>query len=109
MSLTRVIGFERIAEVPLCECLLQRCAVYRKSIDELYQMLSLMEGPQAAADRGRLSILGPKDKYLALTKARYDNILPPEVLSRSGLTNEREWCPCGRIGGVECAVIQDGQ
>jgi hypothetical protein len=49
-------------------------AVYRKSIDELYQMLALVEGPQAAADRARLSTLTPKDKYLALTKAHYDNI-----------------------------------
>jgi hypothetical protein len=29
---------------------------------------------KAAADRARLSTLGPKDKYLALTKAHYDNI-----------------------------------
>jgi hypothetical protein len=49
-------------------------AVYRKSIDELYQLLTLMEGPTAAADRARLSTLGPKDKYLALTKLHYDNI-----------------------------------
>jgi hypothetical protein len=33
-----------------------------------------MEGPQAAADRAHLSTLGPKDKYLALTKPHYDNI-----------------------------------
>src|SRR5882757_4116776 len=35
-------------------------AVYRKSIDELYQMLTLTEGPQAAADRARFSTLGSK-------------------------------------------------
>jgi len=57
-------------------------AVYRKSIDELYQMLTLMEGPQAAADRARLSTLGPKDKYLALTKSHYDNIRANITYSR---------------------------
>jgi len=57
-------------------------AVYRKSIDELHQMLALMEGPQAAADRARLSTLGPKDKYLALTKAHYDNIRANITYSR---------------------------
>jgi hypothetical protein len=57
-------------------------AVYRKSIDELYQMLTLMEGPQAAADRARLSTLGPKDKYLALTKPHYDNIRANITYSR---------------------------
>jgi hypothetical protein len=57
-------------------------AVYRKSIDELYQLLILMEGPQAAADRARLSTLGPKDKYLALTKLNYDNIRANITYSR---------------------------
>jgi hypothetical protein len=57
-------------------------AVYRKSIDELYQMLTLMEGPQTAADRARLSTLGPKDKYLALTKAHYNNIRANITYSR---------------------------
>jgi hypothetical protein len=37
-------------------------------------MLTLMEGPQAAADRARLSTLSPKDKHLAVTKLHYDNI-----------------------------------
>jgi hypothetical protein len=41
-----------------------------------------MEGPQAAADRARLSALGPKDKYLALTKAHYDNIRANITYSR---------------------------
>jgi hypothetical protein len=57
-------------------------AVYRKSIDELYQMLTLMEGPQAAADRAKLSSRTPKDKYLALTKAHYDNIRANITYSR---------------------------
>ena len=35
-------------------------AVYRKSIDELYEMLNTMEGPQSATDRARLSSLGPE-------------------------------------------------
>jgi hypothetical protein len=49
--------------------------VYRKSVDELFLMLNTLEGPQAATDRARLSTLRPKEKYLALTKAHYDNIL----------------------------------
>jgi hypothetical protein len=57
-------------------------AVYRKSIDELYQLLTLMEGPAAAADRARLSTLGPKDKYLAITKLHYDNIRANVTYSR---------------------------
>jgi hypothetical protein len=57
-------------------------AVYRKTIDELYQLLTLMEGPQAAADRARLSTVGPKDKYLALTKLHYDNIRANITYSR---------------------------
>ena len=57
-------------------------AVYRKSIDELYQMLNAMQGPQAAADHARLSTLGPKVKYLAITKAHYDNIRANITYSR---------------------------
>jgi hypothetical protein len=57
-------------------------AVYRKSIDELYEMLNIMEGPHAAADRARLSTLGPKDKYLAVTKPHYDNIRANITYSR---------------------------
>jgi hypothetical protein len=49
-------------------------AVYRKSIDELYELLAPMEGPTAAADRARLATLGPKDHYLAVTKPHYENI-----------------------------------
>jgi hypothetical protein len=41
-----------------------------------------MEGPQAAADRAKLSSLTPKDKYLALTKAHYDNIRANITYSR---------------------------
>src|SRR5258708_26725048 len=40
-----------------------------------------MEGPRAA-DRARLSTLNPKDKYLALTKAHYDNIRANITYSR---------------------------
>jgi hypothetical protein len=57
-------------------------AVYRKSIDELYEMLNTLEGPTAAADRARLSTLGPKDKYLAVTKPHYDNIRANITYSR---------------------------
>jgi hypothetical protein len=49
-------------------------AVYRKSLDELYQMLALMEGATAATDRARLDTLRPDEKCLGVTKAHYDNI-----------------------------------
>jgi len=57
-------------------------AVYRKSIDELYAMLNTMEGPTAAGDRARLSTLGPKDNYLAVTKPHYDNVRANITYSR---------------------------
>jgi hypothetical protein len=57
-------------------------AVYRKSIDELYEMLNTMEGPKATDDRARLSRLGPKDKYLAITKPHYDNVRANITYSR---------------------------
>jgi hypothetical protein len=57
-------------------------AVYRKSIDELYEMLNTVESPKAAADRARLSTLGPKDKYLAVTKPHYDNVRANITYSR---------------------------
>jgi hypothetical protein len=45
-------------------------------------MLTLMEGPRAAADRAKLSSLGPKDKHLALTKAHNNNIRANITYSR---------------------------
>jgi hypothetical protein len=45
-------------------------------------MLALLEGSTAATDRARLSTLGPKDKYLALTKAHYDNVRANITCSR---------------------------
>lgn len=57
-------------------------AVYRKSIDEIYRMLELLEGPAAGADRARLSTLGPKEKFLAVAKAHYDNIRANITFSR---------------------------
>ena len=57
-------------------------AVYRKSLDEIYQMLQLLEGPTAGADRARLSTLGPNDKYLAVAKSHYDNIRANITYSR---------------------------
>jgi hypothetical protein len=41
-----------------------------------------MEGPRAAADRARLTTLGPKDRYLALTKLHYGNIRANITYSR---------------------------
>jgi hypothetical protein len=38
--------------------------------------------PAAAPDRARLSTLGSKDEYLALTKAHYDNIRANITYSR---------------------------
>jgi hypothetical protein len=49
-------------------------AVYRKSIDELYELLAPLESPAAASDRARLETLPPFENYLAVTKAHYDNI-----------------------------------
>src|ERR1700722_5829561 len=49
-------------------------SVYRKSVDELYGLLSNAEGPTAAADRARLETLDHRETHLALVKERYQNI-----------------------------------
>jgi len=49
-------------------------AVYRKSIEEIAEILSNLEGPAAMADRARLETLDRRDTHLALVKARYQNI-----------------------------------
>jgi hypothetical protein len=58
-------------------------------------MLTLMEGPHAATDRACLSTLGPKHKYLALTKPHYDNIRANITYSRLDSSP-----PGGRCAGV---------
>ena len=49
-------------------------AVYRKSVEDLYMLLSTAEGPRASADRARLSTLSPRETHLAFVKARYQNV-----------------------------------
>jgi hypothetical protein len=49
-------------------------AVYRKSIEEIDEMLGNLEGPAAMADRSRLETLERRETHLALVKARYQNI-----------------------------------
>jgi hypothetical protein len=49
-------------------------AVYRKSIEEIDEMLRNLEGPAAMADRARLETLERRETHLALVKARYQNI-----------------------------------
>jgi hypothetical protein len=49
-------------------------SVYRKSVDELYGLLSNAEGPTAAADRARLETLDRRETHLALVKERYQNV-----------------------------------
>jgi hypothetical protein len=49
-------------------------AVYRKSVDALYDLLSDSDSPTAAADRARLSSLDRRETHLALVKQRYANI-----------------------------------
>jgi hypothetical protein len=41
-------------------------AVYRKTIDDLHEMLANLDGPTAAADRARLMTLGRRETHLAL-------------------------------------------
>jgi hypothetical protein len=49
-------------------------AVYRKSIDDLLQLLTNLDVPGAAADRAKLDTLGSRETHLALVRDRYQNI-----------------------------------
>jgi hypothetical protein len=49
-------------------------AVYRKSLEEIDELLQNREGPAATADRQRLETLDRRETHLALVKARYQNI-----------------------------------
>jgi hypothetical protein len=49
-------------------------AVYRKSIEEINQLLMNLEGPAALADRARLETLDARETHVALVKSRYQNI-----------------------------------
>jgi hypothetical protein len=48
-------------------------AVYRKTIEEIAEMLNTLSSPAAAADRERLLSLDRRITHLALVKARYQN------------------------------------
>jgi len=49
-------------------------AVYRKSIDEIAELLTHLDSPAAITDRARLAALDRRETHLALVKARYQNI-----------------------------------
>jgi hypothetical protein len=49
-------------------------AVYRRSIDEVFEMLSRLNSPAAAADRARLSTLNRGETHLAVVKEHYQNV-----------------------------------
>jgi hypothetical protein len=57
-------------------------AVYRKSVEEIYNLLVTLEGPQAAADRARLAALGRQEKFLAIARPHYDNVRANIVYAR---------------------------
>jgi hypothetical protein len=57
-------------------------SVYRKSIDELYELLNNSEGPMASADRARLATLNRGETHLALVKEHYKNIRANVLYSR---------------------------
>ena len=48
--------------------------VRRKTIEEIYTLLSTREGPKAAADRARLEALPRGEKHLALVRDHYTNV-----------------------------------
>jgi hypothetical protein len=57
-------------------------SVYRKTIDEIADMLSNIHSSTAAADRERLSNLGRSHTHLALARYRYANIRANVLYSR---------------------------
>lgn len=57
-------------------------AIYRKSVEDLYTVLSTAEGPKASGDRALLQSLDPRETHLALVKARYQN-------TRANIVNAR--------------------
>ena len=48
--------------------------VRRKTVEEIYTLLSTREGPKAAADRARLEALARSEKHLALVRDHYTNV-----------------------------------
>lgn len=57
-------------------------AVYRKSVEELYNLLATSESPTASADRARLAALPLSETHLALVKDHYENIRANVVYRR---------------------------
>ena len=57
-------------------------AVYRKSVEELYNLLATSESPTASADRARLAALPLNETHLALVKDHYENIRANVVFRR---------------------------
>jgi hypothetical protein len=49
-------------------------AVYRKTIEEVLEILNRVEGSAAMADRARLATLDRRETHLAFVKGRYQNI-----------------------------------
>lgn len=57
-------------------------SVYRKSVEELYELLSTAEGHRAAEDRARLAALPRRETHLAFVKERYPNVRANVLLAR---------------------------
>ncbi len=57
-------------------------AVYRKSVEDIFNLLLTMEGPNVAADRARLAQLPRQERHLALARPHYDNIRANIVYTR---------------------------
>jgi hypothetical protein len=57
-------------------------AVYRKTIDDIWQLLNNLDVPGAAADRATLETLDRRETHLALVKERYQNIRANVLHSR---------------------------
>jgi hypothetical protein len=57
-------------------------SVYRKSIGDIFDMLSNVDSPVAAADRERLSMLDQRQTHLAIARFRYENIRANVLYSR---------------------------
>ena len=57
-------------------------AVYRKTVDQIADMLSNVSSPAAIADRERLSNLDRRTTHLALVRYRYENIRANVLFAR---------------------------
>lgn len=60
----------------------QTRAVYRKSIQDIRELLEHLEGSGAEGDRARLASLNRRETHLALTRERYENIRANIVYAR---------------------------